>query len=91
MSYSFSFSAGTKGTACVKVADELAAVVKGQPSHEADREAAQNTAEAFIGVLREPGDDERINVSMSGSLSWSEPNVFSGANISVNAWIGPKK
>lgn len=90
MSYSFSVRASTKDDAGVKVEAELATVVAGQPVHEADRQAAQDTAEAFIDVLRDPSDSEEIVVSVSGSLSWSEANVFTGAAVSVNAHIQPK-
>jgi hypothetical protein len=44
MSYSFSITAKTKGEAGEKVEAELAKVVNGQPSHEADRQAAQDAA-----------------------------------------------
>lgn len=45
MSYSFSITAGSKSEAAKKVEEQLAAVVQGQPSHAADRRAAQNAAE----------------------------------------------
>ena len=87
MSYSFSITAYTKDDAGVKVEAELGKVVLAQPAHEADRQAAQDAAEAFIDVLREPAEGEIINVSMSGSLSWQTDNVFTGAGVNVNAWI----
>jgi hypothetical protein len=90
MSYSFTIKADTKDEAGVKVEAKLGEVVNAQPAHEADRQAAQNAAEAFIEVLREPNADECVNVSVSGSLSWSEEKVFTGANVSVHAYLGPK-
>jgi hypothetical protein len=90
MSYSFSILADTKDDAGVKVEAELGKVVTAQPSHEYDRQAAQNAAEAFIDVLRDPREGECVGVSMSGSLIWREGYVFTGASVNVNAWVGPK-
>ena len=89
MSYSFSVVAGSKDEAGVKVEAELGKVVASQPSHEFDRQAAQDAAEAFIDVLREPGEGERVGVSVSGSLSWQSADVFTGASVNVSAWIAP--
>jgi hypothetical protein len=56
MSYSFSVTASSKDEAGKKVDAELANVVNGQPTHKHDRQAAQDAAEAFINVLREPAE-----------------------------------
>lgn len=90
MSYSFRVTAATKAEAGEKVAEELDKVVVSQPSHAADQKAAQSAAEAFIGVLREAGENECVGVSMSGSLSWQTADVFTSASVNVNAWVGPK-
>jgi hypothetical protein len=90
MSYSFSITADTKDKAGVKVEAELAKVVNGQPSHESDRQAAQDAAERFIDVLRDLREGEHIGLSMSGSLSWQETGVFTGASVNISAYIAPK-
>ena len=90
MSYSFGITAATKDEAGVKVEAELGKVVIAQPSHEADRQAAQDAAEAFIDVLKEPAEGEQITVYMSGSLQWTNDNVFVGASVNVNVYVGPK-
>jgi|HubBroStandDraft_1064217.scaffolds.fasta_scaffold328622_1 hypothetical protein len=90
MSYSFAIQADTKDEAGVKVEAELGKVVEGQPSHAFDRQAAQDAAEAFIDVLRDPKEGEYVGVSMSGSLSWQETNVFTGASVNVSAFIARK-
>jgi hypothetical protein len=93
MSYSFSITAATKDEAGVKVEAELGKVVESQPSHAADRQAAQDAAEAFIGVLTEPGEGECIRVDMWGSLGWrgeSGDGIFISAQVNVNAYIAAK-
>jgi hypothetical protein len=90
MSYSFSIKADTKDDAGVKVEAELGKVVANQPSHAADRQAAQDAAEAFIDVVRDPAEGECIGVTMSGSLSWQADNVFTGASVNVSAWVERK-
>ena len=70
-----------------------AAIVASQPSHEFDRQVAQNAAEGFIDVLADPKEGEEIYVSVVGSLSWSgdpAPNVFSNASVSVHASVRTK-
>ena len=90
MSYSLSIKADSKDEAGVKVEAELAKVVANHPSHAADRQAAQDAAEAFIDVLRDPTEGEQIGVSMSGSLSWQTENAFTGASVNVSAWVERK-
>ena len=89
MSYSFSVTAATKDAAGVAVEAELAKVVENQPSHAADRQAAQDAAEAFIDLLRDPGEGECVGVSMSGSLIWQTGDVYTSASVNVSAWVGP--
>lgn len=90
MSYSFGITAATKDEAGVKVEAELAKVVESQPSHAADRQAAQDAAEAFVDVVKDPGEGEQISVWVSGSLQWTNDNVFVGASVNVNVYVGPK-
>jgi hypothetical protein len=90
MSYSFGVTADTKDEAGKKVEAELAQVVLSQPTHAADRQAAQDAAEAFIAVLRDPTEGEQIGVSMSGSLSGQAENIFTGASVNISAWIARK-
>jgi hypothetical protein len=90
MSYSFSITAKTKDEAGLKVEAELAKVVDQQRSHSADRQAAQDAAEAFIDVLADPGEGEEIFVSVNGSVAYyghTAPHRFTSASVSVNASI----
>ena len=90
MSYSFSITADTKEEAGSLVEQELAKVVVAQSVHDADRQAAQDAAEAFIDLLTEPSEDEEVSVSLTGSLSWRDENVFVGASVNVSAYIRPR-
>jgi hypothetical protein len=84
MSYSFSVQAATKAEAIEKVAAELAAVVKSQPSHEAEADVVRAAAESFIDLLR---DDESQNIALtvSGSIWQGEQGLNSvSANISAS-------
>lgn len=90
MSYSFSIVADTKDEAGVMVEAALGDVALSQPSHAYDRQAAQDAAEAFIDVLADPSESECIHVSVSGSLSWREESVFTGASVSVSASVHPR-
>lgn len=67
MSYSFSVVAPSKSEAVTLVAVELDRVVVAQPVHAADRAAAQATADALIGLLREEPDMD-VRVSCWGSI-----------------------
>jgi hypothetical protein len=91
MSYSFSVTAATKSEVGTKIEAELAKVVASQPSHKADKQAAQDAAQAFIDVLRDPAESEVVGVSMSGSLSWQTEGAFFSASVNVNAWVGPPR
>jgi hypothetical protein len=91
MSYCFSVKAASKDEAGVKVEAELGKVVEWQPTHAADRQAAQDAAEAFINLLTDPGEGECIQVNVSGSLSWRDADVFTHANVSVSASIAQQE
>lgn len=90
MSYSFGITAATKDEAGEKVEAELTKVVVAQPSHDTDRQAIQDAAEAFINMLTEPGEGECIRVDVYGSLSWRGEGVFTSANVNVSAYITAK-
>lgn len=85
MSYSASVKAKTKAEAKGAVVEKFNEIVAGQPVHQADRDAAQSAVKAFIDTLTEPGDEQQISVSFSGSLSWREEGVFTGAGMNVSA------
>lgn len=89
MSYLFSITANTKGVAASKVAEQMAQVASAQPSHVADRRIAEEAANAFISLLRNPVEGERIEVRMSGSLSWENPDQtsFTSASVNISAFI----
>lgn len=93
MSYSFYFTAPSKDDAKRQVAEKMADIVKQQPNHKVDQEAAVNAAGAFIDVVHEPREGEEVYVSMSGSVGWrhaSDPVEHTNANVSVTATIRPK-
>lgn len=94
MSYSFSITAGSKDEAGKKVEEQLAQVVASQPIHEADRQAAQDTAEGMINCLADPGDGKEISVYVSGSLGWSgvypDSHAVTSSNVSVTASVRDK-
>jgi hypothetical protein len=84
MSYSFSVRAATKDEAIAKVGEEFEKVVNAQPIHAKDRDAVETAAENIVAVLK--NDDTRdVTVSVSGSLSWTEGDQVSYANLSINA------
>lgn len=90
MSYSFSVVAPSQDEAGKLVDAEFVKVLAYQPSHEHDRQAAQDAAEAMINLLVEPTADECVRVNVSGSLSWRAEGVFTSANVQVNAYIASK-
>lgn len=90
MSYSFTVTASTKTEAQEKLAAEFAGVVKNQPDHAADHDAALAVAATFVNILYEPTKDQYIAVSVHGSLLWHETTKFSGVQIGVSANITSK-
>ena len=70
MSYSFSVSGANTDEVRERISEQFDRVVEGQPAHEADREAAQNSAFALLDVLGTGvGPGQQINVTIYGSLS----------------------
>ena len=94
MSYSFAITGISKVDAAAKVAAKFDQVIVNQPTHAADKEGAVAAANAFINLLREPGDGEQIAVNMYGSLGWEHsdnpPTAFLSGNVSVSASIAKK-
>jgi hypothetical protein len=90
VSYSFSIKANTGGEATQAVSREFAKVVESQPTHAADRAAVLNATSAFVGILAKPAEGECICVSVYGSLSWREENVFTNASVNITAYLTPK-
>lgn len=98
MSYSFDFAVATKAAAKERVATELAEVVRIQPAHGQDRDAALAAAHAFIDLLSDD-DSKDIRVNVHGSVMWNHnPDDPYGANnpplthasVSASAWHVPK-
>jgi hypothetical protein len=87
MSYSFQVKAASKVEAAKKVEEQFDLVVQGQPVHAADRQAAQDAAQAFINLLAEPAEGQLVAVNVQGYVSWRAEGEFTGANIGVGASI----
>lgn len=91
MSYSFSERAATKDELMVRIKERLGEIVKQQPAHAVDRDQAEETARAFIGILRDFGPGEHCFIHMHGSVSHQDANgrewPTSGVSVSVSASI----
>lgn len=90
MSYSFTVKAATKAEAKQAVADRFDEVVLGQSVHKVDRDAALAAAGAFVDMLAEPKENDEYQVMINGSLSWSSENVYTGANVNIQAYLRSK-
>lgn len=92
MSYSFSVSGASKTEVKKAMADSFDSVVKNQPSHAADREAAVAAGSAMVDVLKDPADGQEFHVSMHGSLGWvhDAPGEYIGAGVNVSASLRAK-
>ncbi len=88
MSFSFNVREPSKAAAKVKVAEELAKVVAGQPFHEKDQALIQATADAYIDLL---GDDDTkdIYVSVNGS-GYVIDDSIQQIGVNVLADLSPK-
>lgn len=87
MSYSFNVTAKTKDEIGIKVEAELEKVVSSQPTHEVDRQVAQDAAEALVDILTNTEENEIISVNVSGSVSWQGEGDYKSANLSINTSI----
>jgi hypothetical protein len=92
MSYSFTVAADTKDEAIRRIREKFDAIVKAQPSHASDREAAVVAAQTLVRLLAEPAEDDEVYVIMNGSLSWNAdaPNEFLNAGLGVNVMLRKK-
>ena len=91
MSYSFSVRCATKVQAMERVVEELDKVVTAQPIHAVDRKQAQAAAEAFVGVIPDPNEQQAVSVYVSGSVSWRDGNVVTSAGVNVSASVVAKQ
>jgi hypothetical protein len=94
MSYSFTVSGSTKDEAKQAVVAKFDEVVAGQSVHATDREQAIAAANAFIDMIDNPSDGEKINVSVNGSIggsNWTDgkPERITSAGVNVSAAVGP--
>lgn len=90
MSYSFQAKGTTKAEAIAQVIEKMDQVVTQQPIHAADRDAAIETAKAFVNMV--PDDEAKdVSVSVSGSLSWTgtypDSYIVSSAQVSCYATL----
>lgn len=69
MSYSFNFVATSKSDALDRAEKELDGIVASQPVHVQDVQLALDVLGMFLLTLRPQADNEKIQVSMHGSLS----------------------
>lgn len=88
MSYSFTVKAKTKAEAKEKVIQEFQAVAKGQPVHLVDFDAVVASASAFVDMVADPeAENEEIQVSVNGSLTWKSEGVFTAAEVTIRAYM----
>lgn len=92
MSYSLVASGATKAEAKEDVIAQMKTVVEGQSVHAVDADEALAAAHAFIDLVRDPKDGEKVHVSLSGSLSWrgdGEEREFTGSSVNVGVHVAP--
>lgn len=87
MSYSFTVTAATKGEAKAAVSFRLDEVASGQKVHERDRAAAQAAVNAMLDVLVDPTNNEKVTVSVGGSLGWRAQDEYTSAGVNVSVAI----
>lgn len=91
MSYSFTVTAANKAEAVAKLAGQMDVVVQSQPVHKADRDAALEAASSYLKLVRDPKEDEHLQVSVHGSMGWARGAVegeYTGAGVGVSVSIG---
>lgn len=89
MSYSFTVTAPSKLEAILLVGAELDKVVASQPVHEADRAAAQATADLMVELLRDDPDMD-VRVSVYGSIVAPTTGVTQ-ASVGASATVWPRE
>lgn len=91
MSYSIRAKGVNKAKALEDVKTKLAEVVASQGIHSRDEAQATATTEAMLGVVADPGENEEVVVSVSGSLSWrgdaANPEAITSANVQVSVSV----
>lgn len=89
MSYSISVRALTVTAAALAVSAKLDETAEQQPIHESDKAQALAVTEAFLALVRAPGEGEEVSVTVSGWLSKrrAEDEGLIGASVSVQASI----
>lgn len=89
MSYSISIRVAAVGLAAAALSAEFDKIVAQQPIHEADRAQALAVTEAYLGLIREPGEGEEISISLSGWVSTRgvEAEAFTSAAVSVQVSV----
>jgi hypothetical protein len=98
MSYSFAVIGESKADAVAKVRAEFDRVASAHSAHAVDKEAAVAAAQAFISLLQDPVNGERIAVNMYGSVGWRQrtpsdepPITLLSVGLTVNASIRAKE
>ena len=87
MSYSFSVRGASKNDVLAEAKSKFDEVVAGERMHERDRPAALAAAEAFVGMLRDPGDGEVVVLTMYGSVGWEAEGALLSSGVSVSASV----
>ncbi len=90
MSYSFNVRAATRDEIKTKIAAEFDKVVQIQSIHSVDRRQAEAATVAFLDVLLEASPTQDYIVSVHGSVSWSNVQDISSANVGVTASVVSK-
>ena len=93
MSYSFTVRGITAAAALAPAAAQMDEVVRQQPPHKVDRDAALANAQAHLDLLAQPTEDQEIVLSMNGSiggdLDWNTGDVqrLTSAGSACSAYI----
>lgn len=93
MSYGLSVRVASVASVAAAVSAEFDKVEASQPMHLHDRKQATQAATALVGVIGEPGDNQEISVSVSGSLQWRNTDdgpEITGVGLNVSASFVPK-
>lgn len=94
MSYSFQVAGDSKESVTGQIRTQFDSLLKSQPIHAADKEAAVVAAQALVRILADPGENEEILVNVHGSLNWRhdmpEELKFLSASLAVNVLVRNK-
>lgn len=88
MSYSFGVKAASKAEALAKAEEEFKNVVRGQPVHAHDEDAARKAREQACELVPEAPEGQDFAISCSGSISWrgTYPNSHQVVGVSINVY-----